>query len=180
MTWRNFPRAPLLSGPTPLEAAPRLSEALGVELWIKRDDLAGPPLGGNKSRQMEFYLGEAQAQGADVVLITGAVQSNFARLAAAGAARLGMEAVVQREDRVPNRSEAYRRSGNVLLGGLLGAAAMEHPQGEDEAGADAAALGGGIDREHVDAEFAIAGEGAAEAENNQKAEKARRPGPDLL
>ncbi|MEO1689612.1 MAG: pyridoxal-phosphate dependent enzyme, partial [Pseudomonadota bacterium] len=95
MTAPRRPRVRLVDGPTPLEPAPRLSEALGVELWIKRDDLAGPPLGGNKSRQLEYYLGAAQARDADVILITGAVQSNFVRLAAACAARLGMQTIVQ-------------------------------------------------------------------------------------
>lgn len=134
----HFPRAAIMQGPTPLEHAPRLSDALGVDLWIKRDDLGGPSYGGNKSRQLEFYLGEAQAQNADTVLITGAVQSNFVRLAAAASARLGMKCIVQLEDRVPNGSADYATSGNVLLAELLGAEMMRYPEGEDEAGADRA------------------------------------------
>ena len=54
----------------------RLSQRLGVEVLVKRDDLTGPGMGGNKIRQLEFYLGDALAKGADTVLITGAVQSN--------------------------------------------------------------------------------------------------------
>ncbi len=133
-----YPRADIVTSPTPLTLAPRLSEALGLELWIKRDDLAGPSLGGNKSRQLEYYFGAALAAGADTILITGAVQSNFARLAAAVARSRGMRAVIQLEDRVAGQGASYRASGNVLLSGLLGAEIVTYPEGEDEQGADAA------------------------------------------
>ncbi len=82
----RFPRARLGHAPTPLDPAPGLGAALGVELWIKRDDCTGLAFGGNKVRQLEFHLGEAQARGADTVLVTGAGQSNLVRLAAAGRA----------------------------------------------------------------------------------------------
>ena len=134
----GYPRVALSTAPTPVEEARRLGEALGVRLLIKRDDLTSIPFGGNKVRQLEFYFGEAEVQGADTVLITGAVQSNYARAAAAGAARLGMEAHVQLEERVPGMGDAYYASGNVLLDDLLGAVRHEYPEGEDEAGADAA------------------------------------------
>ena len=132
------PRSIIVPQPTPLERAERLSAHLGIDLWIKRDDLAGPSLGGNKARQLEYYFGAALAQGADTVLITGAIQSNFVRLTAAVAATLGMRAVVQLEDRVPGKSDIYRKAGNALLCGLLGAEIMHYPEGEDEEGADAA------------------------------------------
>ncbi|WP_237212603.1 D-cysteine desulfhydrase family protein [Ruegeria lacuscaerulensis] len=127
-----------MSGATPLERLDRLSEELGIDLWLKRDDLTGLGFGGNKTRQLEFYFGDALAQGADTVLITGAVQSNFVRSAAAAAARLGMKAVLQLEERVPNMGPEYYKSGNVLLAKILGAEHMSYPVGEDEAGADAA------------------------------------------
>ena len=133
-----FPRSGLMGGPTPLEPLQRLSEHLGIELWIKRDDLTGLGGGGNKIRQLEYYLGAAQAEGADTILITGAVQSNYVRSAAAAAAKCGMKAVLQLEDRVPGKGVIYRSSGNVLLGRLLGADYMQYPEGEDEAGADQA------------------------------------------
>ncbi len=117
----RYPRLRLGHTPTPLEAAPRLGAALGIDLWIKRDDCTGLALGGNKVRQLEFYLGEAKAQKADTILITGAVQSNFVRLAAAAACRLGMEAHLQLEQRVGESSDLYRHSGNVFLDRLLGA-----------------------------------------------------------
>ena len=134
----RFPRIRLGHTPTPLDAAPNLGAALGVELWIKRDDCTGLALGGNKVRQLEFYLGEAEARGADTVLITGAVQSNFVRLAAAGARQLGMDIHIQLEERVDDADDLYRASGNVLLDRLLGATLHSFPAGEDEAAADAA------------------------------------------
>ncbi len=134
----DLPRVRLFKKPTPLEHAERLSKELDMELWIKRDDLAGAPLGGNKSRQLEYYLGQAVDQQADTILITGAVQSNFVRIATASAARLGMRTVVQLEDRVPLDSEDYLHSGNVLLSEVLGAEVMRYPEGEDEEGADRA------------------------------------------
>ena len=82
------PRAKLGHTPTPLEAMPNLAAEIGGgPLYVKRDDCTGLALGGNKVRQLEFYFGEARARDADVVLITGAVQSNFARLTAAAAPR---------------------------------------------------------------------------------------------
>lgn len=98
------PKLNLVTEPTPLTKAHRLSEKLGIELFIKRDDLAGPSFGGNKSRQLEYYFGAAIAKGADTILITGAVQSNYVRLAAAVARSQGMMPVVQLEDRVPGTS----------------------------------------------------------------------------
>ncbi|KIC40567.1 1-aminocyclopropane-1-carboxylate deaminase [Ruegeria sp. ANG-R] len=134
----RFPRAQFMSGPTPLERLDRLSSELGIDLWLKRDDLTGLGFGGNKTRQLEFYLGDALQQGADTILITGAVQSNFVRSAAAAAAKLGMQSVLQLEERVPDMGEEYYSSGNVLLAQILGAEHMSYPEGEDETGADAA------------------------------------------
>ena len=124
--------------PTPLAASERLSGLLGIELFIKRDDLAGPTFGGNKARQLEYYFGAALEEGADTILVTGAVQSNFARLAVAVARAQGMHPIVQLEDRVPGKSDRYRESGNVFLSRLMGAEIMTYPQGENEVGADAA------------------------------------------
>lgn len=132
-----FPRIGLLPGVTPVEKLPRLGDRLGIALQVKRDDLTGLAFGGNKVRKVEFYFGRAQQEGADTVLITGAVQSNFVRVVAACAARLGMDCHVQLEERVPGRDDLYHSSGNVLLDDLLGATRHSYPVGEDEAGADA-------------------------------------------
>lgn len=134
----DFPRVAFLNGPTPLEPLPRLSAHLGVDLWIKRDDLTGLGGGGNKIRQLEFYFGAARDEGADTILITGAVQSNYVRAAAAAAARCGMTSLLQLEDRVPGQGTEYQRTGNVFLSKLLGAEHIFYPQGEDETGADKA------------------------------------------
>ncbi len=132
-----LPRLELAHTPTPIEAMNRLSAHIGdVHLSVKRDDCTGLAFGGNKVRQLEFYLGEAQARGADTVLITGAVQSNFVRLTAAAAARHGLQCHVQLEERVPNADQTYQNSGNVLLDKMLGATLHYYDQGEDEAGAD--------------------------------------------
>src|SRR5690606_5685314 len=82
----RFPRVRLAHLPTPLEPLPRLSEELGVELWIKRDDCTGLAGGGNKTRKLEFLLGEAFEQEADTLVTQGAVQSNHVRQTAAAAA----------------------------------------------------------------------------------------------
>jgi len=135
----DFPRAVLAHTPTPLEPLPNLSGALArAELWVKRDDCTGLGMGGNKARQLEYYLGDAQARGADTAVITGAVQSNFVRATAAAAAKLGMQCEIQLEDRVDDVDETYRRSGNVLLDRLFGARMHTYADGEDEVAADAA------------------------------------------
>ena len=123
--------------PTPLEPMPNLSQAVGVEgLFVKRDDCTGLAMGGNKARQLEFYFGEALAADASVILITGAVQSNYARCTAAAAAKLGLRCVIQLEDRVHGMAPEYHLSGNVLLDRLFGAEIHTFPEGEDESGAD--------------------------------------------
>jgi D-cysteine desulfhydrase family pyridoxal phosphate-dependent enzyme len=107
-------------------------------LFVKRDDCTGLAMGGNKARQLEFYFGEAMTQEADTVLITGAVQSNFLRMTAAAAAKLGLACEIQHEDRVRGMGTEYHSSGNVLLDRLYGATIHTYPEGEDEQGADAA------------------------------------------
>ncbi len=135
----GFPRVDLTHRPTPLEPMPNLSAHLGgPKLWIKRDDCTGLAMGGNKVRQLEFYVGEALAEGADTLITTGAVQSNHVRLTIAAARKLGLSCEVQLEERVPGRSESYYRSGNAMLNRLMGAKIHRFPAGEDEAGAELA------------------------------------------
>jgi len=86
----NFPRAKFSHLPTPLEALDNLSNTLGgARIWVKRDDCTGLAMGGNKARQLEFYIGQALAEGADTLLTTGAVQSNHVRMTVAAARKLG-------------------------------------------------------------------------------------------
>lgn len=134
----RFPRTDLGHLPTPLEPLPRLGAELGTAVWAKRDDCTGIAFGGNKIRQLNYYLGAARARDATTVLITGAVQSNFVRATAAMAAALGMRCHIQLENRVDNTADAYVGNGNVLLDRLLGAELSSYPDGEDEEGADRA------------------------------------------
>ena len=133
----SFPRVQLFVGPTALEAMPNLTAHCdGAELLVKRDDCTGLAFGGNKARQLEFYLGAASAENADTILITGAVQSNFVRAAAAGARKLGMGCHIQLEERVATDAPRYHDSGNVLIDKLLGATLHSYSYGENESGAD--------------------------------------------
>ncbi len=132
-----IPRVSLGHLPTPLEELVNLGQACGQRIFVKRDDCTGLALGGNKVRQLEYYLGAARQQQADTLLITGAVQSNFVRLAAAAARKLGLDCQVQLEERVAGKGETYRNNGNVLLDRLFGVKIHRYPEGEDEAGADA-------------------------------------------
>lgn len=133
----KFPRTILWPGETPIEAQHNLAKAVGAEQFlVKRDDCNGLAFGGNKVRQMEYYIGDALSKNADCLLITGAVQSNFVRTAAASCAKAGLECHIQLENRVAKESENYNSSGNVLLDHLLGATIHYYPEGEDEEGAD--------------------------------------------
>ncbi|MEM7445541.1 MAG: D-cysteine desulfhydrase family protein [Pseudomonadota bacterium] len=120
-----------------LDLLERLGNRLGISLYVKRDDTQPLAMGGNKMRQLEYYLGAGAERGCDTVLITGARQSNFVRSTAAAARLLGWRAIVQLEDRVPKEDPFYTASGNVLLDQLLGAEIHTFPIGEDEAAADA-------------------------------------------
>jgi D-cysteine desulfhydrase family pyridoxal phosphate-dependent enzyme len=134
-----YPRARLMhAGDTPVEKLPAMGNSLGISLSVKRDDCTSFAFGGNKVRQLEYYFGEALAQNADCLLITGAVQSNFVRTAVAAARKLGLEPFIQLEDRVPMTDDAYQTSGNVFLDEIFGADIRRYPDGEDEAGADRA------------------------------------------
>lgn len=115
-------REDLAVTPTPLQPLDRLRDHLGggPRLWVKRDDLTGLALGGNKTRKLEYLLADARAQRADVLVTVGAGQSNHARQTAAAAARAGLEAVLVL--RVPqDATPEYRTSGNILLDRALGA-----------------------------------------------------------
>ncbi len=134
----RFARAALWDHITPLEQAANISREIGGgPLFVKRDDANGLAFGGNKVRQLEYYLGDALAQGADTILMTGAVQSNFVRTAAAACCKLGLKCHIQLEDRVPKDDFEYNKSGNVLLNQFFGAALSFFSEGEDEQAADA-------------------------------------------
>ncbi len=109
-------RLELALAPTPILKLDRLSRRLGVELYVKRDDLTGLLESGNKVRKLEFLVGEALQQGADTLITCGPPDSNGCRAVAAVAARLGLRAVLAIRGARPAAAD-----GNLLLGRLLGA-----------------------------------------------------------
>ncbi len=118
----RFPRVLFAHLPTPLEPMPNLTRRLqGPRLYVKRDDCTGLATGGNKTRKLEFLLGDARAQGADTLITHGAVQSNHVRQTAAAAARHGLACEAVLERRVPGHGPGYEATGNVLLDRLFGA-----------------------------------------------------------
>jgi D-cysteine desulfhydrase family pyridoxal phosphate-dependent enzyme len=102
--------------PTPLDEAPRLSAELGLRLLVKRDDQTGLALGGNKARKLELLVADAIARGCDTLIATGGAQSNFARMAAAAAARCGLACHLVLSGSAPEHD-----SGNLVLDRLFGA-----------------------------------------------------------
>ena len=127
----RFARIRLAHLPTPLEPLPRLSEELGLDLWIKRDDCTGLAGGGNKTRKLEFLLGAAFEQDADTLVTQGAVQSNHVRQTAAAAAAHGLACEIILEERTGSKATDYVGNGNVLLDRLFGATLRTVPGGTD-------------------------------------------------
>jgi len=120
MNLAKFPRRRYTPGPTPIEHLPRLTAALGgPEIYIKRDDMLGLAGGGNKTRKLEFLMADAIAQGADVVITCGAVQSNHCRLTLAACAKEGLACHLVLEERVPDSYDPHA-SGNNFLFRLMG------------------------------------------------------------
>lgn len=115
----QFPRLELLGAPTPLEHLPRLSDYLGRDIFIKRDDFTPVALGGNKLRKLEFLAADALREGADVLLTAGAIQSNHVRQTAAVAAKLGLKCVALLENPIDTTAENYLSNGNRLLLDLM-------------------------------------------------------------
>ncbi|HNE87902.1 MAG TPA: 1-aminocyclopropane-1-carboxylate deaminase [Actinomycetota bacterium] len=133
MALEDFPRYPLLFGPSPLHPLPRLSEHLGgPQIWAKREDCnSGLAYGGNKTRKLEYLVPEALAQGADTLVSIGGVQSNHTRQVAAVAAKLGMDAVLVQEKWVDWDDPVNDKVGNILLSRTMGAEVRLDPAGFD-------------------------------------------------
>ena len=132
MQLSQFPRVSLAHLPTPLEHLPRLSDHLGgPRIYVKRDDCTGLATGGNKTRKLEYSMGEALQKGADTIITVGAVQSNHVRQTAAAACKLGLNCEILLEHRVKHPSDLYRNSGNVFLDRIFGANLREYDKGTD-------------------------------------------------
>ncbi|MFW2380934.1 MAG: D-cysteine desulfhydrase family protein [Acidimicrobiales bacterium] len=111
----DLPTAGLGHWPTPFHRLHRLSEALDFDIWIKRDDVQGPALAGNKLRKFDLVVGEAVANGKNLLVTTGAAQSNSARTGAAAAAAMGMRSVLLLGGHTPPEP-----TGNLLIDQLVG------------------------------------------------------------
>ena len=110
----DFPRISLGLFPTPIQRLDNLSRLLGVQIFLKRDDLSGIGLGGNKIRKLEFLLADAEQQGAEIVFTTGGAQSNHAMLTAAAAHKLGLKPVL-----ILKKRGVTDCRGNLLLEQLM-------------------------------------------------------------
>src|SRR5438067_8141383 len=129
MSIEGCARFPLAQLPTPIEELKSLSRELGgPQLLIKRDDQTGLALGGNKTRKLEFLVGQALEQGADTLVTAGAAQSNHCRQTAAAAAKAGL-----RCELVLNGTKPELPNGNLLLDELLGAHILWVQRSEREA-----------------------------------------------
>ncbi len=114
-TLDGFPKIPLGIFPTPIQKLENISRMLGVNVFVKRDDLTGLGLGGNKVRKLEYLLADAKAKGAQVVFTTGGAQSNHAMLTAAAAGRVGMRPIL-----ILKKRGVTACVGNRLLEQLMG------------------------------------------------------------
>ena len=111
----TFPRLSLGLFPTPIHRLDNISAMLSANVYIKRDDLTGLGLGGNKTRKLEFLLADAKQKGAELVFTTGGAQSNHAMLTAAAAGRLGMRCIL-----ILKKRGVTECLGNQLLEKLMG------------------------------------------------------------
>jgi 1-aminocyclopropane-1-carboxylate deaminase len=123
MTLADFPRYPLLFGPSPVHRLERLTKHLGgAQVWAKREDVnSGLAFGGNKTRKLEYLVADALKEGADTLVSIGGVQSNHTRQVAAAAARAGLKAVLVQESWVDWHDPLYDKVGNIQLSRILGA-----------------------------------------------------------
>ena len=113
---QQYPKENLTRVPTPLQFLPHLSEDLGVNFYLKRDDLTDLALGGDKPRKLEYEIAQAKAKGADYLVTCGSSQSNHARLTTAAARRLGLDVAV-----VLSHDQWHAIQGNLLTVYLMGA-----------------------------------------------------------
>ena len=130
---KQFPRISLGYFPTPLEPMDGLRRALGggPRLFAKRDDCTGLATGGNKTRKLEYLMGEAVEQSAQIVVTQGAVQSNHVRQTAAAAARCGMKCAALLERRVSDTEAQYEKTGNMMLNDMMKLHYEFRPAGTD-------------------------------------------------
>lgn len=118
----KLPRASLALLPTPIQPLQRFGASIaGQELWMKRDDLSGLEGGGNKTRKLEYIVGDALEKGADMLVTVGAIQSNHTRQTAAAAAKAGLKCALLHCAWTKNASPNYRHVGNILISHIMDA-----------------------------------------------------------
>lgn len=113
---KEAPRLQLAHLPTPLQFLPRISEQAGRNIWVKRDDLTGFSVSGNKVRKLEYSLAKARSEGADVIITCGGIQSNHCRATAILGAKLGFKVHLLLRGEEPQEPD-----GNLFLDQLAGA-----------------------------------------------------------
>lgn len=116
MNLSDIPRISLAHIPTPLQKLERVSKLLNTNVWIKRDDLTGGILSGNKVRKLEYSLGQAVHEGANAIVTCGGIQSNHCRATSAAGAQLGLKVCLLLRGKPESTID-----GNLLLDGLCGA-----------------------------------------------------------
>ncbi|HWA82656.1 MAG TPA: D-cysteine desulfhydrase family protein [Fimbriimonadaceae bacterium] len=131
-----FPKVPLILAPTPLHRLANLSERLGFDLWIKRDDLTGFAMGGNKGRKLEYLIADALREEADTIVTCGSIQSNFIRQLGAACARHGLSCAAAAmslpylsPNEKPDVPGLRPTGGNALLDEWLGVDLRVFPDG---------------------------------------------------
>jgi L-cysteate sulfo-lyase len=132
MDINTFPKFKLLDGPTTIQPLTQLNKQLnGVEVYVKRDDVMGMGLGGNKLRKLEYLIADAIQQDADVLITSGGIQSNHARLTAVAAGYAGLDYELVLTHAVPLEGLEYDNNGNILLEQILDAKVHNLPKGTD-------------------------------------------------
>src|SRR3712207_2545155 len=127
MRLADFPRHPLLFGPSPVHRLERLTAHLGgADLWAKREDCnSGLAYGGNKTRKLEYLVADALQQGCDTLVSIGGVQSNHTRQDAAVAASVGLRCVLVQESWVDWTDADYDKVGNITISRIGRASSRE-------------------------------------------------------
>ena len=140
MNLGTLPRVRLASLPTPLQELPNLTKALkGPRIFMKRDDMTGLAFGGNKTRKLEYLMGQALKEGADYIVTGAGFQSNWCTQAAAAACRLGMKTLLIKKGPVSGY-DPDEYDGNHLLHVLMGAQIrVVRPEEDEQAKKDAMA-----------------------------------------
>jgi L-cysteate sulfo-lyase len=122
---KKYPKVKLIENPSPIHHLQRISKVVGVDIYIKRDDLFSVGFGGNKLRKLEYLLGDAKKRGATHIFTIGAIQSNHARMTAIAAKMFGFEIELFLKKSVPVTEKSYFENGNIILNNIVNATIHE-------------------------------------------------------